>query len=156
MSHGWKKKKKKNHVTGKKTSKMEFMANLVPYSGSKPTYFELAAADSMSEMQKPALHYVLLVYAQRYPSRLLYIYNHFEEFYALLTLVIEKHYLDTCDATFAENFYGIYRTKYGNSETSLNSSSPQNLLDSSDRRNILLVLVVWPYLFAKFDSTMKV
>ena len=45
----------------------------------------------MTDMLRPALRYVLTVYAQRYPRYLLRIVNHHEELYALLMLLVENH-----------------------------------------------------------------
>lgn len=79
----------------------------------RPSLFELVAQDKLKELLQPAIQYVLAViitlkknkkdpllnnsviqiYAQRYPRLLLRIVNNHEEFYALLMLLIERHYL---------------------------------------------------------------
>lgn len=73
---------------------MEFLSNIGP-SGDvyRPSVFELIAQDKMRDLLKPALRYVLTVYAQRYPRHLLRIVNKHDELFALLMLLIEQHYL---------------------------------------------------------------
>jgi hypothetical protein len=84
----------------------------------KPSLFELVAQEQLRDLLQPALKYVLSVrlgrdawnaqdtslttllirqvFAQQYPRYLLRIVNKHEEFYALLMLFVERHYLKTC------------------------------------------------------------
>lgn len=76
----------------------------------KPSLFELVAQEQLRDLLQPALKYVLAVstfsvitlfcysnaaqvFAQRYPRYLLRIVNRHEEFYALIMLFVERHYL---------------------------------------------------------------
>jgi hypothetical protein len=80
---------------------------------SKPSLFELVAQEQLRDLLQPALKYVLSVspdivvllsaefglgfspqvFAQRYPRYLLRIVNRHEEFYSLIMLYVERHYL---------------------------------------------------------------
>ena len=77
-------------------------------SASRPTYFELIAADQLVPSLKSALVYTLSVLSQRYPwiHRVL---EYEDEAIAALMLLIDWHSLATCDATFAEGLYGLRR-----------------------------------------------
>jgi len=75
---------------------MEFLSRIGAVDALRPTFFELVDEETLIGMVKPALKTVLSVYAPRYPAYLLPAYNRFEELYALVTLAIEKYYLDTC------------------------------------------------------------
>ncbi|KIY45911.1 hypothetical protein FISHEDRAFT_76145 [Fistulina hepatica ATCC 64428] len=77
----------------------------------KPSLFELVAQEQLRDLLQPALKYVLAFLAQRYPRYLLRIVTRHEEFYALLMLVVERHYLRKHNASFAENFYGLKRRR---------------------------------------------
>jgi len=76
----------------------------------KPSLFELVSQEQLRDLLQPALKYVLSVrtddyhspakyvhlfqvFAQRYPRYLLRIVNRHEEFYALVMLYVERHYL---------------------------------------------------------------
>ena len=75
---------------------------------SKPTYFELLAADALVPSLKSAVVYTLSVLSQRYP-RLHRILRYEDELLALLLLLVDWHSLSACDATFAEGLYGLRR-----------------------------------------------
>ena len=79
----------------------------------KPSLFELVAQEQLRDLLQPALKYVLSVsptvtttqstgasieyspqvFAQRHPRYLLRIVNRHEEFYAVIMLYVERHYL---------------------------------------------------------------
>ena len=91
---------------------MEFF-NDVGTDPSRPSLFELVAQEQLRDLLQPAVKYVLSVrptillhfinnglivgkvFAQRYPRYLLRIVNRHEEFYALIMLFVERHYLRT-------------------------------------------------------------
>ena len=125
---------------------MEFF-NDIGADPLKPSLFELVAQEQLKDLLQPALKYVLVVcgcpervestvrlseahlqvFAQRYPRYLLRLVNRHEEFYALIMLVVERHYLRKhsafalppisllssrdLDASFSENFYGLKRRR---------------------------------------------
>ncbi len=87
---------------------MEFF-NDIGSDPFKPSLFELIAQEQLRDLLQPALKYVLAVsfsgshfdhgsnllkvFAQQYPRYLLRIVNRHEEFYALIMLIVERHYL---------------------------------------------------------------
>ncbi|PAV21095.1 cyclin-dependent kinase inhibitor [Pyrrhoderma noxium] len=132
---------------------MEFF-NDVGNDPSRPSLFELVAQEQLRDLLQPALKYVLAVFAQRYPRYLLRIVNRHEEFYALLMLLVERHYLRVHAASFAENFYGLKRRRRPLYETPRATAAAGNAtgvgkLRSQDIRRSLLFLVMVPYIRAK-------
>ncbi|KAH8118535.1 cyclin-dependent protein kinase inhibitor [Phellopilus nigrolimitatus] len=132
---------------------MEFF-NDVGGDPSRPSLFELVAQEQLRDLLQPALKYVLSVFAQRYPRYLLRVVNRHEEFYALVMLIVERHYLRTHAASFAENFYGLKRRRRPLYETerakaAVGSSSGEGKLREQDLRHSLFFLVAVPYLRAK-------
>ncbi|KLO07495.1 hypothetical protein SCHPADRAFT_945246 [Schizopora paradoxa] len=135
---------------------MEFF-NDVSGDPQKPSLFELVAQEQLRDLLQPALKYVLSVFAQRYPRYLLRIVNRHEEFYALLMLFVERHYLRTQSASFAENFYGLKRRRKPLYETdrakaAVGVSASEGKLRNRDINRSLLFLVAVPYLRAKLQD----
>ncbi|CEG73332.1 hypothetical protein RMATCC62417_08737 [Rhizopus microsporus] len=132
---------------------MEFMSALGSQEDAyRPSLFELVAQDKLKELLQPAIQYVLAIYAQRYPRLLLRIVNNHEEFYALLMLLIERHYLKEWSGSFAENFYGLKRVSSlstNNFVSPINSKASK--LSSKDINRSLLVLVGLPYIKCRLD-----
>ncbi|KAI0832509.1 cyclin-dependent protein kinase inhibitor [Trametes gibbosa] len=120
----------------------------------KPTLFELVAQEQLRDLLQPALKYVLSVFAQSYPRYLLRIVNRHEEFYALLMLFVERHYLRTQGASFAENFYGLKRRrtplfKIDRARAASGGMFAEEKLRDREVWRSLLFLVGLPYLRAK-------
>ncbi|KAF2559593.1 hypothetical protein F2Q68_00018317 [Brassica cretica] len=76
--------------------------------GTRPTFFEMAAAQQLPSSLRAALTYSLGVFALR-RSFLHRILDYEDEFFASLILVLEGHSLRTTDASFAESLYGLKR-----------------------------------------------
>jgi len=120
----------------------------------KPSLFELVAQEQLGNLLQPALKYVLSVFAQRYPRYLLRIVNRHEEFYALIMLYVERHYLRKHNSSFAENFYGLKRRRRPFIETERARAAvggvpvEEKLRDREVWRS-LVVLIGLPYLRAK-------
>ncbi|KAI0285103.1 hypothetical protein BGY98DRAFT_930604 [Russula aff. rugulosa BPL654] len=117
----------------------------------KPSLFELIAQEQLRDLLQPALKYVLSVFAQRYPRYLLRIVNRHEEFYGLIMLYVERHYLH---ASFAENFYGLKRRRRPFIETeraraAVGGVPVEEKLRDREMWRSLIVLVGLPYLRAK-------
>ncbi|KAJ3413581.1 ubiquitin-protein ligase peroxin 12 [Chytridiales sp. JEL 0842] len=72
---------------------MEFLGDGRGQDPFRPSLFELVAKDKMKDMLRPASHYALSIYAQRYPRYLLRLVNNHEHVYAILMLLIEYQYL---------------------------------------------------------------
>ncbi|KAF3052647.1 ubiquitin-protein ligase peroxin 12 [Didymella keratinophila] len=91
---------------------MEFLPSL--QSGTddlKPSLFELLSEQQLSALLPPSLRYLLAVATPRYPRYLLPILNSFDEVYALLMLLVERHFLRTYGGSFTENFYSLKRAR---------------------------------------------
>ncbi|KAI8075307.1 Pex12 amino terminal region-domain-containing protein [Gongronella butleri] len=138
---------------------MEFMSAIGSQEDAfRPSLFELVAQEKLRELLQPAVQYLTAVYAQRYPRLLLRLVNNHEEFYALLMLLVERHYLKEWGGSFAENFYGLKRV----STSFLESKGSQYALPAGGQgqtpgltpreiRRSLLVLVGLPYIKCRAD-----
>lgn len=122
--------------------------------GSRPTFFEMAAAEQLPRSLRAALTYSIGVLALRTPFlHKLLDYEH--ESFSLLMLVLEAHSLRTTDASFSESLYGLRRRpaniKLNDNDTS-SSSSSSSQLRRRQKLLSLLFLVVLPYLKSKLHS----
>jgi peroxin-12 len=91
---------------------MEYLSTLQSaFDDHKPSLFELLSEQQLSSLLPPSLRYLLAVATHRHPRYLLRILNSFDELYALLMLLVERHYLKTHGGGFTENFYGLKREK---------------------------------------------
>ncbi len=96
-----------------------------------------------------------------YP-RLLFLLEHFDEAFALLSLLFERHYLGKNDALLAESLYGFRRARYpaaaaandpdGSSSSSNGGKGGMGPLTAADRRWALALTVLSPYAKAKLDA----
>jgi hypothetical protein len=77
----------------------------------KPSLFELLSEQQLASLLPPSLRYLLAVSTHRYPRYLLPVLNAFDEVYALLMLLLERHFLRTYGGSFTENFYGLKRAR---------------------------------------------
>ncbi|ORX47406.1 hypothetical protein DM01DRAFT_1339037 [Hesseltinella vesiculosa] len=140
---------------------MEFMSAIGSQEDAyRPSLFELVAQEKLRELLQPAVQYLTAVYAQRYPRLLIRLVNHHEEFYAILMLLVERHYLKEWSGSFAENFYGLKRvsTAYLDSKGSqyalpagAASQGQTPALTPQEIRRSLLVLVGLPYVKCRLD-----
>ncbi|GBG91099.1 hypothetical protein CBR_g51833 [Chara braunii] len=76
--------------------------------GSRPTFFEMVAADQLPVSIKHGLFYALEVFAPRHPF-LYRLLDYRNEAFALLMLLFEGQCLHTHNASFSENLYGLRR-----------------------------------------------
>ncbi|GJP83946.1 hypothetical protein CLOP_g14045 [Closterium sp. NIES-67] len=76
--------------------------------GSRPTFFEMAAADYLPASLKAAALYALGVLAQHRPS-LHRVLDYSDELTAAALLLLEWHSLKTHGASFGESMYGLRR-----------------------------------------------
>ncbi|KAJ4472187.1 cyclin-dependent protein kinase inhibitor [Lentinula aciculospora] len=132
---------------------MEFF-NDVGADPLKPSLFELVAQEQLRDLLQPALKYVLAVFAQRYPRYLLRIVNRHEEFYALIMLFVERHYLRKHGSSFSENFYGLKRRRRPYIEPERAKAATGGILEAEklgerEIQRSLLFLVGLPFLRAK-------
>ncbi|MQL79926.1 hypothetical protein Taro_012373 [Colocasia esculenta] len=124
--------------------------------GSRPTFFEMAAAQQLPASLRAALAYSVGVFALRRPF-FHKILDYEDEFFALLMLVLETHSLRTTDASFSESLYGLRRRT-----VNMASRKDKQKMDSKHlqlpglrkRQKVLSVvfLVILPYLKSKLQS----
>jgi peroxin-12 len=77
----------------------------------KPSLFELLSEQQLASLLPPSLRYLLAISTHRYPRYLLPMLNSFDEAYALVMLLVERHFLRTYGGSFTENFYGLKRAR---------------------------------------------
>ncbi|CAL3972028.1 hypothetical protein PZA11_005251 [Diplocarpon coronariae] len=140
---------------------MEFMSTLQStFDDHKPSLFELLSEAQLASLLPPSLRYLLAVATHRHPRYLLRILNSFDEIYAVLMLLIERHYLKTHGGGFTENFYGLKREKalaVGEIPRA-NIAAPAHVrevltLSKADIWKNLTVMVGLPYLKRKLDES---
>lgn len=89
---------------------MEFLPSLLsPVDDYRPSLFELLSENQLNALIPPSLRYILALLTHRHPRYLLRILNNYDEVYALLSLLVEKYYLENLGGGFTENFYGLKR-----------------------------------------------
>lgn len=142
---------------------MEFLPTLLsPLDESKPSLFEILAEQQLSALIPPSLRYVLAVATHRYPRYLLRVLNNYDELYALLSLIVEKYYLENFRAGFTENFYALKREKVlklrGGEIRRASLGVPAEVRDriKLGRRDVwknLAIMVGIPYLKRKLDES---
>lgn len=144
---------------------MEFLPTLLtPLDDHKPSLFELLSEQQLSSLIPPSLRYLLAVATHRYPRYLLRILNNYDELYALLSLLVEKYYLEAFGGGFTENFYGLKREKVlrlrGGEIPRTALSVPvevrERLQLKNNRADVwknLMVMVGIPYLKRKLDES---
>ncbi|KAF2143555.1 uncharacterized protein K452DRAFT_317040 [Aplosporella prunicola CBS 121167] len=92
---------------------MEFMPpnGQAGFDELKPSLFEILSEQQLSSLLPPSLRYLLALATHRHPRYLLPILNSFDEAYALVSLLVERHFLRTYGGSFTENFYGLKRER---------------------------------------------
>nr|XP_046270170.1 peroxisome assembly protein 12 [Scatophagus argus] len=114
----------------------------------QPSIFEVLAQESLMEAVRPALKHAVKVLAESNPSCFGFLWRRFDEFYLLLDLLLQNHFLSHCSASFSENFYGLKRISAGR-------GLPFRLgLHRKSHWRSLLLLCLVPYLRAKLEATL--
>lgn len=142
---------------------MEFMTSLQSgLDDQKPSLFELLSEQQLASLIPPSLRYLLAVATHRHPRYLLRILNSFDELYALLSLLVERHYLKVYGGGFTENFYGLKRERVlrvkGGEVRRAQLGAPSEvretlkLRDGDVWRN-LAAMVLLPYVKRKLDES---
>ncbi|OCT44843.1 Peroxisome assembly protein 12 [Cladophialophora carrionii] len=142
---------------------MEYLNALQsPVDDHKPSLFELLSEQQLAALLPPTLRYLLAVATHRWPRYLLRILNNYDEVYGLLSLVVEKYYLQTFGGSFTENFYGLKREKVlsvrGGEVKRTQLAVPAEVrerlkLRGADIWKNLAVLVGIPYIKRKLDES---
>lgn len=116
----------------------------------------------LSALIPPSLRYLLAVATHRRPRYLLRLLNSFDEVYALLALVVERHYLRTYGGGFTEHFYGLKRERVlrikGGEAPRARIGAPSLMRETLQLRNRdvwnnLALMVGLPYLKRKLDES---
>ncbi|WCJ43768.1 peroxin-12 [Euphorbia peplus] len=125
--------------------------------GTRPTFFEMAAAQQLPASLRAALTYSIGVLALRTPI-LHKVLDYEDEFFAFLMMILESHSLRTTDASFSESLYGLRRRavkiRVKKIENRLNSGDGVELSGLQKRQRVLSVvfLVALPYFKSKLHS----
>ncbi|XP_027352353.1 peroxisome biogenesis protein 12 [Abrus precatorius] len=119
--------------------------------GSRPTFFEMAAAEQLPASLRGALTYSIGVLALRRPF-LHKLLDFEDESFALLMLLLESHTLRTTDASFSESLYGLRRRPANFTLQNHSTSSSAAGLRRRQRLLSVLFLVVFPYFKSKLHS----
>jgi hypothetical protein len=145
---------------------MEFLPTLQSgVDDLKPSLFELLSEQQLSALLPPSLRYLLAVATPRYPRYLLPILNSFDEVYALLTLLVERHFLRSYGGSFTENFYSLKRARVlrvrGGEIPRAQIGAADSVRDASRLTNAdvwrnLAVLVGLPWAKRKLDESYDV
>lgn len=139
---------------------MEFITALrgKSFDDQKPSLFELLSEQQLSSLLPPTLRYLLVHATHRSPRYLLPLLNSFDELYALVALLVDRHYLLTRAGSFTEHFYGLKRERALAAELPRAAArSPAVVRDSlrlarADVWRNLAVAVGIPYLKRKLDD----
>ncbi|KIW81971.1 hypothetical protein Z517_04997 [Fonsecaea pedrosoi CBS 271.37] len=142
---------------------MEYLSTLQsPVDDLKPSLFELLSEQQLSALLPPTIRYLLALLTHRYPRYLLRVLNNYDEVYALLSLAVEKYYLEHFGGSFTENFYGLKREKVislrGGEVKRTQIAVPAEVrerlkLQGRDVWKNLAVLVGVPYIKRKLDES---
>lgn len=143
---------------------MEFITALrgTSFDDQKPSLFELLSEQQLAALLPPTLRYLLVHATHRSPRYLLPLLNSFDELYALLLLLVERHYLLTRGGSFTEHFYGLKREKALAADIPRAAArAPAMVRDTLklSRRDVwrnLAVMVGIPYLKRKLDEGYEV
>ncbi|TKA33739.1 hypothetical protein B0A50_00575 [Salinomyces thailandicus] len=141
---------------------MEFMTSLQSgLDDQKPSLFELLSEQQLAGLIPPSLRYLLAVATHRNPRYLLRILNSFDEIYAVLSLLVERHYLQTYGGGFTENFYGLKRERVlhvkGGEVRRAQLGAPSEVRETLKLRDRdvwknLAVIIALPYVKRKLDE----
>ncbi|KAF0977528.1 hypothetical protein FDP41_003520 [Naegleria fowleri] len=119
----------------------------------QPTFFEIMTAQRMISGLKSALRYVLVMAAQR-NFRYLHFVSYYDEYFAMLQTMIERHFLYNFDSSFAEHLFGLKRIdskQFTVSEMNQHQGKT-SFLTNKQRNESLLCLVLIPYLKDKLEN----
>lgn len=128
----------------------------------KPSLFELLAEQQLAALIPPTIRYLLAITTHRYPRYLLRILNNYDEFYALVSLAVERYYLRAFGGSFTENFYALKRERvlavHGGEVRRTQLAVPAEIrerlkLSGADIWKNLVILVGIPYLKRKLDES---
>ncbi|MCO5596351.1 hypothetical protein L7F22_050412 [Adiantum nelumboides] len=168
--------------SGKRIKSFKMLMQVGGVEGSRPTFFEMAAAQQLPASLRAALLYSLGSRSRQHSSDaegfwnrssivkvepeflqrlqvlaqrrpiLHKIIDYSDEAFGLLMLVLEAHSLRTTDASFAESLYGLRRRPVGIKLNSKQQATGKTSITRMHRYLSLLFLVGLPYLKAKAQA----
>ncbi|CAK9325935.1 unnamed protein product [Citrullus colocynthis] len=125
--------------------------------GTRPTFFEMAAAQQLPASLRAALTYSIGVLALRRPF-FHKVLDYEDEFFSLLMLILETHSLRTTDASFSESLYGLRRravnvkVKKEDARSVSGDGIQHRGLEKHQKVLSVAFLVVLPYFKSKLHS----
>ncbi|XP_059612376.1 peroxisome assembly protein 12 [Phlebotomus argentipes] len=119
----------------------ENSAHLAANLQSKPSIFEVVAAESLAGTFYPAFRRITQFLVLRNPETFAFVLRHYDEIFFLANGVIQSYYLKNRGGTLAEVFYGLRRFSTGSNDFS-----------RKDRILALLFSVIFPYVKIKADK----
>lgn len=117
------------------------------FTSTRPSFFEIYAAQHLNSALRPALRYLVDVLAIRH-SRLRVVSNWFDEFFTALLLCIDSAQLSQQAALLSESFYGLRRT----SSPTFSASPSLSLLSRSQLALAIFLDIICPYLKSKIEA----
>lgn len=124
---------------------------------------ELISETQLRDLLEPSVRYLLGAVTERHPRYLIHIFNRFDEAYALVMLLVERHYLKTWGGSFTENFYGMKRERVlaVPNLPRASAAAPDVLREATklgrkDMWKSLFMIVGVPYLKRKLDDAYEI
>lgn len=114
------------------------------FDEESPSVFEVLAQENLTESLRPAVVYLLKIFAGRFPSNLGCFYKYCDEIVLLLELILENYHLKFHNASFSEFYYGIKRVP---------SNKKYSKINSKQKIKSLFLLVIIPYILDKVHKT---
>ena len=142
------------------------MAESDAYSSgmSRPSFFEMAAADRLVQGLKPALDHILITISRHVP-RFAGLADWGDELFYPMCFLLDRHYLNAHSATFAENFYCLKRVQLveapppsppvslsGTIVPSLPATNVTRILSPSEKLRTAIFMTGVPYLRCKLEK----
>ncbi|XP_067864079.1 peroxisome assembly protein 12 isoform X1 [Heptranchias perlo] len=118
-------------------------------SAGRPSIFEVVAQDTLMSAVRPAAQHACKVLAESNPARYGFLWRWFDEIYALLDLLLQRHYLSRTSASFSENFYSLKRIPLDGGSGLWRLAS--HGLPRTQHWRSLLVIIAVPYVKVKLD-----
>mmetsp|Transcript_21017 Transcript_21017/g.37521 ORF Transcript_21017/g.37521 Transcript_21017/m.37521 type:complete len:366 (-) Transcript_21017:533-1630(-) len=115
--------------------------NLGGDESTKPSYFEVIAAEKMVPGIKNAIIYALSVFSQRHDWAQ-NILRYEDEILSLVMLGLDGLSIRSSNATFAQSFYGI----------KIKSPTGKARLSKNEKLKVLVIYVLLPYIRLKLDK----
>uniref|UniRef100_A0A8C1MYR6 Peroxisome assembly protein 12 n=1 Tax=Cyprinus carpio TaxID=7962 RepID=A0A8C1MYR6_CYPCA len=114
----------------------------------RPSIFEVLAQDSLMSAVKPTLLHAVKILATSNPARYGFLWQRFDEIYAILDVLLQHHFLSRTSVSFSENFYGLKRV--GEDST---RAAHLGLRRRQHWRSLFL-LALLPYLHTKLEKVL--